>query len=175
MNNQQIILNFLKAYKEWVEAGVPKHECFATNHGLCANLDQYALYKHRVTGSRLVSLGDSMCSLFEEDNLSVILPFNMPSLGQPHYFHEVHHENPWRIKWVNDTITKLEGKTKMNPNAVPLGTKVVLVVLAVAAIIGVFAVTGPIGGLLFFAFMTFSVLNKAPRKNINSRGDQGDF
>lgn len=63
----------------------------------------------------------------------------------------------------------------MNPNAVPLGTKVVLVVLAVAAIIGVFAVTGLIGGLLFFAFLTYSVLNKAPRKDINSRGDQGDF
>lgn len=63
----------------------------------------------------------------------------------------------------------------MNPNAVPLGTKVVLVVLAVAAIIGVFAVTGPIGGLLFFAFLSFSVIDKAPRKDINSRGDQGDF
>nr|DAG71680.1 MAG TPA: hypothetical protein [Caudoviricetes sp.] len=63
----------------------------------------------------------------------------------------------------------------MNPNAVPLETKIVLVVLAVTAIIGVFAVTGPIGGLLFFAFLTYSVLNKAPRKDINSRGDQGDF
>lgn len=63
----------------------------------------------------------------------------------------------------------------MNPNAVPLGTKVVLVVLAVTAIIGVFAATGPIGGLLFFVFITYSVLNKAPRKDINSRGDQGDF
>ena len=63
----------------------------------------------------------------------------------------------------------------MNPNAVPLGTKVVLVVLAVAAIIGVFAVTGPIGGLLFFAFLTCSVLNKAPRSDVNTRGDQGDF
>lgn len=63
----------------------------------------------------------------------------------------------------------------MNPNAVPLGTKVVLVVLAVAAIIGVFAVTGPIGGLLFFAFLICSVLNKAPRSDVNARGDQGDF
>lgn len=63
----------------------------------------------------------------------------------------------------------------MNPNTVPVGTKAVLVVLAVAAIIAVFAITGPIGGLLFFAFLTCSVLNKAPRKDINSRGDQGDF
>lgn len=63
----------------------------------------------------------------------------------------------------------------MNPNTVPVGTKVVLVVLAVSAIIGVFAVTGPIGGLLFFGFLVYSVLNKASRKDINSRGDQGDF
>lgn len=63
----------------------------------------------------------------------------------------------------------------MNPNTVPVGTKVVLVVLAVAAIIGVFAVTGPIGGLLFFVFLTYSVFNKAPRSDVNTRGDQGDF
>ena len=63
----------------------------------------------------------------------------------------------------------------MNPNTVPVGTKVVLVVLAVAAIIGIFAVTGPIGGLLFFAFLTCSVLNKATRSDVNARGDQGDF
>ena len=63
----------------------------------------------------------------------------------------------------------------MNPNAVPLGTKVVLAVLAVVAVFGVFAVTGPIGGLLLFAFLIYSVLNKAPRSDVNSRGDQGDF
>lgn len=112
MNNQVIILNFLKAYKAWVEAGVPKHLCLDTKHGLCANLDQYALHVHHVRGNHLISLGDSLCSLFEEDNLSVILPFNLPMLGQPRYFHEVHHENPWRMQWVNDTITKLEGKLK---------------------------------------------------------------
>lgn len=112
MSNMTIILMFLKAYKAWVEAGVPKHFCFDTKHGLCANLDQYALHKHHVRGNHLISLGDSLCSLFEEDNLSVILPFNVPTRGQPRYFHEVHHENPWRIKWVNDTIIKLEGKSK---------------------------------------------------------------
>lgn len=112
MSNMAIILMFLKAYKEWVEAGVPKHFCFDTKHGLCANLEQYALHEHHVTGSRLISLGDSLCHLFEADNLSMILPFNMPMHGQPRYMHEVHHENPWRMKWVADTIIKLEGKSK---------------------------------------------------------------
>lgn len=112
MNNMTIILMFLKAYKTWVEAGVPKHKYFDTKNGLCANLDQYALHEYHAAGSRLISIGDSLCSLFQEDGLSNILPFNMQKLGQPRYFHEVHHENPWRIKWVNDTIIKLEGKSK---------------------------------------------------------------
>lgn len=112
MNNQQIILNFLKAYKAWVEAGVPKHEYFDPAHGLCANLDRYARYEHQIIGNRLISIGDSLCHLFEEDGLSMLLPFNMPMFNQPRYMHEVHHENPWRMQWVNDTITKLEGKSK---------------------------------------------------------------
>ena len=63
----------------------------------------------------------------------------------------------------------------MNTEHMPLGTKVVLVILAVMAIAGVFAVLGIAGGIVFFIFAAFSVLNKAPRKDINSRGDQGDF
>lgn len=112
MNYMAIILAFLKAYKVWVDAGVPEHPCFDTGHGLCANLDKYARHYHFIKDGRLLFLGDDLCSLFEEDNLSVILPFNMPMFGQPRYIHEVHHENPWRIKWVNDTIIKLEGKSK---------------------------------------------------------------
>lgn len=112
MNNQQIILNFLKAYKVWVEEGVPKHPYFDPAHGLCSNLDRFVLNTYHVGGNRLISIGDNLCSLFKEDGLSDILPFNKMSLGQPRYIHEVHHENPWRIKWVNDTIIKLEGKSK---------------------------------------------------------------
>lgn len=63
----------------------------------------------------------------------------------------------------------------MNQERMPLGTKVVLVILAVMAIAGVFAVLGLFGGIAFFIFATFSVLNKAPRKDVNSRGDQGGF
>ena len=112
MNNLYIILLFLKAYKAWVEAGVPKHAYFDPAHGLCTNLDLYARYERYFAGSRLISIGDSLCSLFEEDGLSTILPFNLPMFNQPRYIHEVHHENQWRIKWVNDTIIKLEGKFK---------------------------------------------------------------
>lgn len=112
MNNQQIILNFLKAYKAWVDAGVPNHPYFDPAHGLCANLDRYNKSNYSFSHNRLLSIGDSLCHLFEEDGLSMLLPFNMPMFGQPRYMHEVHHENPYRIKWVNDTISKLEGKFK---------------------------------------------------------------
>lgn len=112
MNNQQIILNFLKAYKAWVDAGVPNHPYFGPAHGLCANLDRYNKSNYSFSHNRLLSIGDSLCHLFEEDGLSMLLPFNMPMFGQPRYMHEVHHENPYRIKWVNDTISKLEGKFK---------------------------------------------------------------
>lgn len=110
MNNMAIILNFLKEYKAWVETGVPSNDLFTTKHGLCTNLDRYARYKHRLVDRQLISIGDSLCHLFEADNLSMILPFNMPMHGQPRYMHEVHHENPWRMEWVADTIIKLEGK-----------------------------------------------------------------
>lgn len=110
MNNTTIILMFLKAYKEWVDAGVPKHKYFDPAHGLCTNLDLYARYERYFIGSHLISLGDSLCHLFEADNLSMILPFNMSTHGQPRYCTEVHHENPFRMKWVADTIIKLEAK-----------------------------------------------------------------
>lgn len=63
----------------------------------------------------------------------------------------------------------------MNQERMPLGTKIVLVILAVMGIAGVFAVLGLFGGITFFIFVALSVLNKAPRKDVNSRGDQGDF
>ena len=110
MNNMAIILNFLKEYKAWVEAGVPINDFFTTEHGLCTNLNQYARSKYKLVAGRLVSLDESLCSLFIADNLSSILPFNISTLGQPRYIVEVHHENPWRMKWVADTIIKLEGK-----------------------------------------------------------------
>lgn len=62
-----------------------------------------------------------------------------------------------------------------DPNAVPVGTKILLVVLAITAIVGLFVVLGPIGAIGFGIFAAISVINKAPRKDVNSRGDQGDF
>lgn len=110
MSNMTIILNFLTEYKAWVEAGVPESNYFDATHGLCGNLDKYVMRKYNVIGNRLIAIGDCLVSLFDEDGLSSILPFNIPMHGQPRYMHEVHHKNPWRMKWVADTIIKLEAK-----------------------------------------------------------------
>lgn len=64
---------------------------------------------------------------------------------------------------------------ELDHNAVPVGTKILLVVLAVAAIVGLFAVLGPLGAIGFGIFAAISVFNKSPRMDVNSRGDQGDF
>lgn len=112
MNYQLIILNFLKAYKAWVEAGAPKHQCFNREHGLCTNLSNYVRNTHTDDEDTVWFITDELTTMFRMDGLSSLIPFNHTGKGQPAYSKEVHHENPWRIKWVNDTITKLEGKLK---------------------------------------------------------------
>lgn len=109
MNYQLVILNFLKAYKAWVEEGAPKHEIFNKEHGLCTNLIR-SIYAEDEDTAWLIT--DELSTMFRMDGLSALIPFNHPERGQPAYSKEVHHENPWRMQWVNDTIIKLEGKFK---------------------------------------------------------------
>ena len=112
MNYQLTILNFLKAYKAWAEAGAPKHEYFLVEHGLCSNLSKY-IRVHRITDEDAVwEITDTLTTMFRMDGLSSLIPFNRLDKGQPAYSKEVHHENPWRIQWVNNTINKLEGAAK---------------------------------------------------------------
>lgn len=112
MINQQIILNFLKAYKAWAEEGAPKHECFVVEVGLCSNLSKYAQHMRITDEVILWDISDELSTMFRADGLSSLVPFNHTDKGQPPYSKEVHHENPWRMQWVDNTINKLEGKAK---------------------------------------------------------------
>lgn len=112
MNYQLIILNFLKAYKVWVAVGAPKHEYFLVEHGLCSNLCKYIRVNHTTDEDVVWATTDTLATMFRADDLSALLPFNRVERGQPAYSKEVHHENPWRIQWVTNTINKLEGKFK---------------------------------------------------------------
>uniref|UniRef100_A0AAU8EEN5 Uncharacterized protein n=1 Tax=Klebsiella phage vB_Kpn16-P2 TaxID=3230846 RepID=A0AAU8EEN5_9VIRU len=112
MNYQQIILNFLKAYKAWVEEGAPKHEIFHKEHGLCTNLNNYARSIYADDEDTVWYISDELVTMFRMDGLSALIPFNHPEKGQPIYSNEVHHENPWRMQWVTNAINKLEGATK---------------------------------------------------------------
>lgn len=112
MNYQQIILNFLKAYKAWVEEGAPKHEYFVAYVALCSNLNRYVSNTLSIDEDIIWGISDELTTLFKMDGLSALVPFNHPDRGQPSYKDEVHHENPWRMQWVTKTISKLEGATK---------------------------------------------------------------
>lgn len=112
MNYQQIILNFLKEYKAWVGAGAPKHMAFKREHALCTNLNNYARSIYRDDEETVWYISDELTTMFRMDGLSALIPFNHPEKGQPIYSKEVHHENPWRMQWVANTINKLEGKAK---------------------------------------------------------------
>lgn len=112
MNYQLIILTFLKAYKAWVEAGAPKHQYFNREYGLCTNLSNYIRNIHTDDEDTVWFISDELTTMFKMDGLSALVPFNHPDRGQPRYKDEVHHENPWRIQWVINTINKLEGAAK---------------------------------------------------------------
>lgn len=112
MNYQLIILTFLKAYKAWAEVGAPKHQCFNREHGLCTNLSNYVRNTHTDDEDTVWFITDELTTMFRMDGLSSLIPFNHVERGQPAYSKEVHHENPWRIQWVNNTINKLEGAAK---------------------------------------------------------------
>lgn len=112
MSYQQIILNFLKTYKAWVEEGAPKHKYFNKEHGLCSNLSSYVRSIYTDDEDTAWYITDELSTMFRADGLSSLIPFNHVEKGQPAYSKEVHHENPWRMKWVADTIIKLEGKFK---------------------------------------------------------------
>lgn len=106
MNADNVILNFLKEYKAWAENGAPENILFYRQVGLCTNLHKYAdLIEYDA-----FEASDALMAMFEKDDLNPMLPFNNFKVGQPNYVTEVHHENPFRMKWVADTIIKLEAK-----------------------------------------------------------------
>lgn len=112
MNYQLIILNFLKEYKVWVEVGAPKHKYFLVEHGLCSNLCKYIRVNLTTDEDVVWEVADTLTTMFRADGLSSLIPFNHTERGQPSYSKEVHHENPWRMQWVTNTINKLEGAAK---------------------------------------------------------------
>lgn len=111
---KQKVLGFLKDYIEWVESGAYESAYggpftgspFKRCRGLCFTLTSYAIDKewdHIATGRFLQQL-------FKDDGLSTAYPFGGSYRFAYDQVHESMHENPERIRWVRNTIKRLEGQ-----------------------------------------------------------------
>ena len=109
-----IILEALRGYRDWLEAGAPEHPVFNRHWGLCASVGKYALVSKR----RIASFSDASAwygkvrtkfeGMFVLEGLDRDYPFGGPDL----YFRETRndtcHLNPLRRAWVYAAIARLE-------------------------------------------------------------------
>lgn len=109
------LLEFLKEYMEWVDAGGPDQEVFTQDHGLCSNLILWAS-RYGIMGWTIRLELKRALSRLKYGKTG--FPFNDGirenyfKLGE---FSDTlpHHKNPKRIAWVKRTIKRLE-KSKIN-------------------------------------------------------------
>lgn len=100
------MLEFLKAYQSWVFAGSPEHQIFSRDFGLCRNFVRYCrAYVHPQDNHQIyLDLTNRMKRDFPKT-------WRYPFGGQHLYFTEKNdgtcHLNRDRMKWVDETITKL--------------------------------------------------------------------
>lgn len=104
---EQKVLEFLKAWINWVDAGAKKHLLFTTSWGLC-----HLSYRYNPSNA------EALHAMFALDGLDAAFPFS-PAEQTRHdkskfYFAEesmeVMHRNPRRLAWVRKTITSLESQ-----------------------------------------------------------------
>lgn len=111
--NDQHLLAFLKAYKDWVYAGAPDDQPFARRCGLCLN---HWYYLQRVVqldpgfqNDRDDAVQERLGHWLGQDGLDREIPFNMDG---PTYSEErlnnTQHLNLKRQAWVEKTIKRLE-------------------------------------------------------------------
>lgn len=99
--NDQLILNFLKRWKE-----DPNQ-----SSGLCYS---FRLYLKGLGKSLMfiMEAEDYLSKMFFDSGLSECYPFGKPSDFYSECKYKTCHLNPKRIKWVNDKIAELEANIK---------------------------------------------------------------
>jgi hypothetical protein len=105
-----MILQFLKAWLEWVEKGAPEKELFSRKTGLCGNLDQYCRFRgiSREDAWNCLRIFESM---LRKDRLSSVYPFNTGALEYNEECAGLRiHQNVARLLWVRNTIRKMENQ-----------------------------------------------------------------
>ena len=104
MSNNQLLLQFLIAYLNWLYAGA-RGITFERGNGLCGNIYRYFGYSDKALRLKI-----HIRELFEEEGLDTILPFNKE--GFRDYDEESNakqcHRNINRNLWVISQIERLQ-------------------------------------------------------------------
>lgn len=90
---------FLREWLNWAEAGVPDHDVFLPNYGLCTNSDHWGVTHHCHIRDELQN------ALADEFNGDDCYPFGGgPYLYERESIDETHHLNPTRLAWVRGKL-----------------------------------------------------------------------
>ena len=94
-----MLLQFLKAYLEWAEAGAPEDNAYGFEdfYGLCANADSYE-------DATYISVQDDLQDYFAEFDRPAY-PFGEEEYENEYPFNKS--QQPERIEWVRATIKEL--------------------------------------------------------------------
>lgn len=100
------MLEFLKAYRKWVFEGVPKHQIFTKDYGLCRHAVEWG--KRNIEDRKLYEVLHYQLKKDFPDT------WRFPFGGQDFYYLEADagkcHLNAKRVAWVEKIIGELEMK-----------------------------------------------------------------
>lgn len=106
MSNNQLLLQFLLAYMDWLYTGA-KGIQFVRNQGLCSSLRRYFNFNKEEV---LIH----MCNLFEADGLDRKYPFhNHPCEFSDEVLYSTAHLNTNRKIWVYEQIQRLQNEDSL--------------------------------------------------------------
>lgn len=98
------LLNFYKAYNQWIGSDAPEGEPFSRKRGLCWNL----IY---IYGDDFDNLYEEMYSQFENAGLDVVTPFDNSNYAyMKSSKNSACHLNEKRVQWVKDKLKEGESK-----------------------------------------------------------------
>lgn len=91
---------FYQEIQEWVDAGMPPHDDFCRECGLCANLYEWA--DHRYGSDTVDALYDAQRAMFREEGLDKDFPFDTEESYNLAWAHETMYRNTKRIDWIKE-------------------------------------------------------------------------
>jgi hypothetical protein len=103
---EQLLLEFYKAYLDWVGRNAPELKPFTKGTGLCHNFAEFIRSNYTNSNFHIKDCTITLKDQFREANLDVEYPFNEGD--DESYAYDVDcgmaHLNPARIQWVRDRV-----------------------------------------------------------------------